>query len=153
MSPAIEELRRLTRLGFYGDPIFDADGQLSLLHYVHDLAGLRDVVVVSPNHTAHAYRTGNPFDPREPFHVAAQPIQWHHHGDVVTVVHALLSLPHPAAQPTPTHHPPVTATATNGIVELTAASPARLSPAQADELAGTLRCTAAQARQQHTTQP
>jgi hypothetical protein len=148
MSPATEELHRLTRLGFYGDPIFDADGQLSLLHYVHDMAGLRDVVVVSAGHSAHAYRTSNPFDPREPFQIAPQAIQWHQNGDVVTVVHALLSLPHPAAEAAPKRRASVVASATNGVVELAGSSLARLSPAEADELAGSLRCMAAQARQQ-----
>jgi len=148
MSPTIEELRRLTRLGFYGDPIFDADGHLSLLHYVHDMAGRRDVVVVSANHSAHAYRTHNLFDPREPFLVAPEAIEWHQHGDAVTVVHALLSLPHPEAETTPKTRASIVASATNGVVELAGAPLARLDPAEADELAGSLRCMAAQARQQ-----
>jgi hypothetical protein len=80
--------------------------------------------------------------------VAADAVDGHHEGDVVTVVHALLSLPRPVAEVASMSRASVVATATDGVVELIGSSLNRLSPAEADELAGSLRCMAAVARQQ-----
>lgn len=43
---AIEQLRRLCRLGFNGERLFRHDGDLDLVHYTRELQGLREVVLV-----------------------------------------------------------------------------------------------------------
>lgn len=100
MSPAIEQLRRLCRLGFNGERLFNQDGHLDLVHYTRDVQGVRDVVLVYSEDQALAYRTRDTLDPDSPWHVTENAVEWRLHGDVVTVVNALLA-PGPPPVPTP----------------------------------------------------
>lgn len=93
MNPAIEQLRRLCRVGFHGERLFNQHGDLNLIHYTREFRGLREVVLVYSERTALAYRTRDMLDPDSPLHVLENAIEWRLHGDVVTVVNALLSLP------------------------------------------------------------
>ncbi|MDQ3765059.1 MAG: hypothetical protein M3460_27200 [Actinomycetota bacterium] len=95
MNPAIEQLRRLCRFGFNGERLFNQDGQLDLVHYTRDFQGVREVVLVYSERKALAYRTRDMLDPESPLHVTENAVEWRLHGDVVTVVNALLSLPVP----------------------------------------------------------
>lgn len=96
MSPAIEQLRRLCRFGFHGERVFGEDGRLDVVYYTRDWRGVREAVLVYSEQEALAYRTHDVLDPANPLYVDPDIIQWRQHGDVVTVVHALLSLPTPA---------------------------------------------------------
>ncbi len=102
MNPAIEQLRRLCRLGFNGERLFNQDGHLDLVHYTRDFRGVREVVLVSSERTALAYRTRDMLDPDSPWHITENAVEWRLHGDVVTVVNALLSLPTPGPHNVPT---------------------------------------------------
>jgi hypothetical protein len=93
MNPAIEQLRRLYRFGFHGERLFNHDGDLKLIHYTRDIRGLREVVLVYNERKALAYRTRDLLDPDSPLAVTENMVEWSFHGDVVTVVNALLSLP------------------------------------------------------------
>ncbi len=95
MNPAIEQLRRLCRLGFNGERLFNQDGHLDLVHYTRDFRGVREVVLVHNERKALAYRTRDMLDPDSPLHIAENAVEWRLHGDVVTVVNALLSQPAP----------------------------------------------------------
>lgn len=99
MNPATEMLRRLRRLGFVPQRILDAGGAFSALYYVRAVHQVHEVVLVWTEDEALAYRSTDMFDEHNPL---AQPVAgtllWRYVGDVVTVVHALLSLPAP--------HPP-----------------------------------------------
>jgi hypothetical protein len=92
----IEQLRRLCRFGFHGERLFNSDGHLDLVHYTRDLQGMREVVLVYSERKALAYRTRDMLDPDSPLHVTENAVEWRLHGDLVTVVNALLSLPTPA---------------------------------------------------------
>ena len=72
MNPPIEQLCRLCRFGFNGERLFNQDGHLDLIHYTRDM-----------------------LDPDSPLHSTENAVEWRLHGDVVTVVNALLSLPTP----------------------------------------------------------
>lgn len=95
-SPAISELRRLLRYGFRREPILDADGQLEVVVFIRDWNGWREVVLVYSEQEARAYRCrlGDAAD--SPLYVppgtaeVLLPLD-----DVVSTVHALLSLPPP----------------------------------------------------------
>lgn len=95
MNPAIEQLRRLCRFGFHGERLFNQNGHLDLVHYTRDFQGVREVVLVYSERTALAYRTRDLLDPDSPLHITGNAVDWHLHGDIVTVVNALLSLPTP----------------------------------------------------------
>ncbi|MGH3763699.1 MAG: hypothetical protein ACRDS0_00650 [Pseudonocardiaceae bacterium] len=93
MNPVIEQLRRLCRVGFRGERLFNHAGDLALVHYTRDVQGLREVVLVYSDHRALAYRTRDLLDLDSPLHVTDNAMEWRLHGDVVSVVNALLSLP------------------------------------------------------------
>ena len=101
-SPAISELRRLLRYGFHREPILDQDGNLEVLIFSRDWKSWHEVVLVYSEHQARAYRTRIDIAPDNPLHVppgTAQvllPLS-----DVVSTVHALLSLPSPPPGPPP----------------------------------------------------
>ncbi|MGH3933626.1 MAG: hypothetical protein ACRDS1_01355 [Pseudonocardiaceae bacterium] len=95
MNPAIEQLRRLCRFGFHGERLFNQHGHLDLVLYTRDFRGVREVVLVYSEHNALAYRTRDTLDPDSPLHITEHAVEWRLHGDVVTVVNALLSLPPP----------------------------------------------------------
>lgn len=95
MNPAIEQLRRLCRFGFHGERLFKQSGHLDLVHYTRDFGSVREVVLVYSERSALAYRTRDRLDPDSPLHITENAVEWHLHGDVVTVVNALLSLPTP----------------------------------------------------------
>jgi hypothetical protein len=82
-SPALTELRRLRRLGFRPDPILGENGGLEVVYFMREWQGWREVVLVYSEIEARAYRIR-----------AMIPLD-----DVVTVVHALLSLPSPPPRP------------------------------------------------------
>lgn len=102
MNPAIEQLRRLCRVGFRGERLFNHDGGLALVHYTRDFRGLREAVLVYSEGTALAYRTRDLLDLDSPLHITENSVEWRLHGDVVTVVNALLSLPAPGPPTVPT---------------------------------------------------
>ena len=95
VNPAIEQLRRLCRFGFHGERLFNQNGHLDFVHYTRDFQGVREVVLVYSERTALAYRTRDLLDPDSPLHITENAVDWHLHGDIVTVVNALLSLPTP----------------------------------------------------------
>ncbi|HET9256294.1 MAG TPA: hypothetical protein VFO16_14005 [Pseudonocardiaceae bacterium] len=95
MNTTIEQLRRLSRFGFHGERLFDHDGDVELLYYTRDSHGVREVVMVYGEHSALAYRTRDLLDPESPLRVSGNALEWRLHGDVVTVINALLSLPSP----------------------------------------------------------
>jgi hypothetical protein len=95
VSPAIEQLRRLCRIGFTGERLFKQDGRVDLVLYTRDFEGVREVVVVYNEHQALAYRSRDLLDVESPLNDAENAVEWRLHGDVVTVVNALLSLPAP----------------------------------------------------------
>ncbi|MGH3888123.1 MAG: hypothetical protein ACRDSZ_16435 [Pseudonocardiaceae bacterium] len=95
VNPAIEQLRRLYRFGFTGERLFNQDGRLELVHYTRHFRGVREVVLVHSEHKALAYRTRDLLDLQSPLDVTENATEWRLHGDVVTVVNALLSLPTP----------------------------------------------------------
>jgi hypothetical protein len=97
VNPAIEQLRRLCRFGFHGERLFNQNGHLDLIHYTRDFQGVREVVLVYSERTALAYRTRDLLDPDSPLHITENAVDWHLHGDIVTVVNALLSLPTPGS--------------------------------------------------------
>lgn len=99
MNPAIEQLRRLCRFGFTGERLFNQDNHLELVHYTRHFRGVREVVLVYSERKALAYRTRDRLDVESPLDVAENAIEWRLHGDVVTVVNALLSLPTPGPLP------------------------------------------------------
>ncbi|MGH3961854.1 MAG: hypothetical protein ACRDRY_01150 [Pseudonocardiaceae bacterium] len=101
VNPAIEQLRRLYRFGFTGERLFNQDGQLQLVHYTRHFRGAREVVLVYSERTALAYRTRDMLDLESPLDATENAIEWRLHGDVVTVVNALLSLPTPRPLPDP----------------------------------------------------
>lgn len=103
MNPGIEQLRRLCRFGFHGERLFNQDGHLDLVHYTRDFRGVREVVLVYSEDKALAYRTRDMLDPDSPLHITENAVQWRLHGDVVTVVNALLSLPTPGPHNVSTH--------------------------------------------------
>lgn len=94
-SPAIQELKRLRRMGFHGEPILDEDGNEEVVYFVREFRRVREVVLVYSEHDAYGYRTR--FDEStEGFHPLifnADAVEMIPRGDVVTVVHKLLSLP------------------------------------------------------------
>lgn len=130
MNPAIEQLRRLCRFGFHGERLFNQDGHLELVHYTRHFRGVREVVLVYSERKALAYRTRDMLDLESPLDAIENAVEWHLHGDVVTVVNALLSLPPPA--------PPNVATYTSAtaleIPEQVANAPGQpVPPAPADQ--------------------
>lgn len=101
-SPAIEALRRLGRLGFRREPILDEDGNLEVLLYVRDWQGWREVVLVYSESEARGYRTRIADAADNPLYVAPGSAEvLLSLDDVVSTVHALLSLPSPPPRPTP----------------------------------------------------
>jgi hypothetical protein len=104
VSPAIEQLRRLCRFGFRGERLFNQHGHLDHVHYSREVGGVREVVVVYSESTALAYRTRDLLDPDSPLDITENAVEWRPHGDVVTVVNALLSLPTSADHPTVPDH-------------------------------------------------
>jgi hypothetical protein len=101
VNPAIEQLRRLRRLGFDGERLFRHDGDLDLVHYTREFGSMREVVLVYNEEEALAYRTHDMLDPDNPLHSTEDAVEWRLYGDVVTVVNALLSLPTPAPTESP----------------------------------------------------
>ena len=99
MNPAVEQLRRLCRFGFNGERLFNQDGHLDLIHYTRIFQGVREVVLVYSERQALAYRTRDLLDLDNPLRVTENAVEWRLHGDVVTVVNALLSLPIPEPKP------------------------------------------------------
>jgi hypothetical protein len=91
MSPALEQLYRLRRLGFRGERLFNEDGHLDAVYYTRDWRGVREVVLVYSEREALAYRTRDVLDGGNPLYVDGDAVEWRRHGDVVTVVNALLS--------------------------------------------------------------
>jgi hypothetical protein len=96
VNPAVEQLRRLCRFGFTGERLFNQDGHLDLVLYSRDFRGVREVVLVHSEHQALAYRSHDVLDLESPLHDTENALEWRLHGDVVTVVNALLSLPAPS---------------------------------------------------------
>lgn len=94
-SPAIEQLRRLTRYGFGCERVFGAQGELDALYYSRAIPGLREAVIVYSETEALAYRSRDSWDAAHPFTVHPDTLVWRRHGDLVSVIHALLSLPPP----------------------------------------------------------
>lgn len=92
MSAAIEALRRLCRAGFAAERLFAEDGRPGALMYARQHAGQREVVLVRGERCAWAYRTDHRVDERRPFHIGPGVSLWHQHDDVVTAVHALLTI-------------------------------------------------------------
>jgi len=99
MNPAVEQLRRLRRFGFNGERLFNQNGHLDLIHYTRDFRGVREVVLVYSERQALAYRTRDMLDLDNPLRATDNAVEWRLHGDVVTVINALLSLPIPEPQP------------------------------------------------------
>ncbi|MGH3719074.1 MAG: hypothetical protein ACRDRI_09595 [Pseudonocardiaceae bacterium] len=95
MNPAREQLSRLCRFGFNGQRLFNPDGFLDLVHYSREVQGMREVVVLYSEDDALAYRTHDMLDPDNPLRITGNAVEWRLHGDVVTVINALLSLPTP----------------------------------------------------------
>ncbi|MGH3770122.1 MAG: hypothetical protein ACRDRW_01755 [Pseudonocardiaceae bacterium] len=95
MNPVREQLRRLCRFGFNGQRLFNPDGCLDLVHYTREFQGMREVVLLYSEEDALAYRTHDMLDPDNPLRISENAVEWHLHGDVVTVINALLSLPTP----------------------------------------------------------
>jgi hypothetical protein len=71
--------------------------------FLANFRGVREVVLVSSEGTALAYRTRDMLDPDSPLHITENAVEWRLQGDVVTVVNALLSLPTPGPPNVPTH--------------------------------------------------
>lgn len=95
MNPTTEMLGRLLRLQFTGHRILDSGGALSVVYFERTTVHrVREVVLVWTEDEALAYRTLDVLSARMPL---AQPDPgtwlWSHRGDVVSVVHALLSQP------------------------------------------------------------
>jgi hypothetical protein len=114
LTPATEALVRLRRMRFRVDRVFDEFGVLSVVHCVRDggRPGWREVVLAYSEQDALAYRVYDPFTDGRPWHAEPDAVTWRKRGDVVTVVHALLTLPPialpPGGQydPTPAWTPP-----------------------------------------------
>lgn len=94
MNPATEMLRRLLRMGFAGHRILDSGGALSAVYFARFLHRVHEVVLVWTEQEALAYRTTDVLNESDPL---GQPepgtLVWRQTGDVVSVVHALLSQP------------------------------------------------------------
>jgi hypothetical protein len=109
-SPALAALRRLLRNGFRREPILDENGQCEVVYFVRDWRGVREVVLVYSEDEARGYRTRFIVDPNNPLYVDPDTAEWLIPlDDVVTVVHALLSLPpspEPQPRPRPARHLP-----------------------------------------------
>ncbi|MGH3830540.1 MAG: hypothetical protein ACRDRS_08825 [Pseudonocardiaceae bacterium] len=95
MNPALEQLRRLCRFGFTGQRLFSPEGCLDFVQYTRECQGMREVVLLYSEQDALAYRTRDVLDPDDPLRFTANAVEWRLHGDVVTVINALLSLPTP----------------------------------------------------------
>lgn len=93
MTMAIQALRRLARVGFHAERLFIEDGRPAELMYARHHAGQREVVLVRNETSAVAYRTDHRVDEHQPFHIRPEFTFWHRYGDIVTVVHALLTVP------------------------------------------------------------
>lgn len=95
-SPAVVELRRLLRYGFRREPILGANGQLEVVAFIREWKGWREVVLVYSEREARAYRSRINVAADNPLYVppgtaeVLLPL-----ADVVSTVHALLSLPSP----------------------------------------------------------
>lgn len=127
MNPAVEQLRRLYRFGFNGERLFNQDGHLDLIHYTRDFQGVREVVLVYSERQALAYRTRDLLDLDNPLRTTDNAVEWYLHGDVVTVVNALLSLPIPEPQPSENPaQPPAVGPETSKTKAMNA--PAQLTP-------------------------
>lgn len=91
-STAIAEIQRLLRYGFTRTPVVDEDGRPEVLIFQRDWRGWREVVLIYSESEARAYRTPVQFSALNPLYVPPGtaetliPL-----GDVVTVVHALLT--------------------------------------------------------------
>jgi hypothetical protein len=94
VNPATEMMRRLLRMGFTGHRILDSGGGFGVLYFVRFVHRMREVVLVWTEDEALAYRTTDTLDELD---LLAQPDPetwlWRQTGDVVRVVHALLSQP------------------------------------------------------------
>ncbi|MGH3671532.1 MAG: hypothetical protein ACRDSH_12995 [Pseudonocardiaceae bacterium] len=101
MNPATEQLRPLCRVGFRGERLFNHDGGLALVHYTREHRNLREAVLVYSEGAALAYRTRDLLDLDSPLHISENSVEWRVHGDVVTVVNALLSLTAPGPPDVP----------------------------------------------------
>jgi hypothetical protein len=95
-SPAATELQRLRRLGFRPDPILGADGLVEVVYFMREWQGWREVVLVYSEIEARAYRIRAAAAAANPLYVDSDAVDvMIPLDDVVTVVHALLSLPAP----------------------------------------------------------
>jgi hypothetical protein len=94
-TPATEALVRLRRLRFHVERIFDEFGAHAAVHCVRDdvRPGFREVVLAYSERDALAYRVYDPFDDNDPWTAQPGAVQWKERGDLVTVVHHLLTLP------------------------------------------------------------
>ena len=93
VTAAIEQLRRLRRLGFRAAPLLDRDGRFEALYLAREYGGVRDAVIVYSETEALAYRTRSPWDSDRPFHLDPNAVHWRRHGDLVGVTNMLLALP------------------------------------------------------------
>lgn len=92
MTPAVAALRRLREFGFTGQRVFNADGHLDAVYYTRTYRGLREVVLVYSETEALAYRARDVLDDTDPLYAPPDTVEWRQHGDVATVVAALLAL-------------------------------------------------------------
>jgi hypothetical protein len=87
-------MRRLLRVGFVGHRLLDASGRFSVLYFVRPVHRMHEVVLVWKDGEALAYRSTDVLNERD---LLAEPGPdtwvWWQTGDVVSVVHALLSQP------------------------------------------------------------
>jgi hypothetical protein len=91
-SPALAELQHLRRLGFHDEPILAEDGTVDVVYFARRRRGWREVVLVYGEHRARAYRIRPRAGADNPLHVEPAAVDGLiQPGDVVTVVHALLS--------------------------------------------------------------
>lgn len=93
VTAAIEQLRRLRRLGFRAEPLLDQHGELDALYLAREFGGVRDAVIAYSEIEALAYRTRSPWDADRPFHLDPEAVQWRRHGNLVGVTNLLLALP------------------------------------------------------------
>lgn len=92
MTPAVAALRRLREFGFAGQRVFNTAGTLDAVYYTRTYRSLREVVLVYSETEALAYRARDILDDTDPLYAPPDTVEWRQHGDVVTVVSALLAL-------------------------------------------------------------
>jgi hypothetical protein len=106
VSAETEQLRRLLRMGFQAQQVFDADGGCQVVWLQRESGDrrVREVVLVyaytddeTAGHQVLAYRARIGFNPEDPFGVPRGVVLWIASGDLVSVTHRLLVEPLPGS--------------------------------------------------------